>query len=665
MAKNAAPAANATANPPQKTSKSTTEKRSGSPVPADAESSKKRGKAAFLAAMANEGVAPTRTLKSMNGTTPMVTVEAVVTSATMISIPGKKPGTTVPKLEVTAMTRMVRTNGAPDCVDSGIPGMAFLIPTIKPSSDAPDGTGPDDGPEAAVANKGKPGDGNKKSANPPRTLSLADGHKTVWLGFIKTSIYTTAPGGGSDDKDKNSTSGSKVDLDSIKPGAVVEITGNNANLGADGKTIWLNSSRITPLKPNFESSSQTAVLIKEFMSPDSALMSAFLASQCANGFFGVDFGIDEARKEQAELIHRMWTGFLQQTSKSCEQLALSIGAATIEDGANAKVLDAHATRLAQTSPADVANGTSMVFIPTMMPTLDRPIFCAPLVQYGKTPMVPQPSILMDLVEGTNLDKIPKSFASLDVREVEFQGAAINLKAGIFFVADKDSAIKRLEEGKNPILSTGRFSALGIRLNMRTFCGTLGTLVKAKAEMCANELLPDADIATVAKLSPKPMNSDGLQCCFPESFSVDMPSSIPKVAINVSEKWVQEHLCGGATQFVYEADADVPKLKEKDGRTDVNVPLPSLKAHGYQAISESGGFKLNGKAPIDKPVKKYFVLYEGCRAMVAEQGEYPTLDDGELAVAEAAKEAKLELPDFLNANCIVYCVAFAAELPLME
>lgn len=648
------------ANPSAKAPKAALEKRSLSPESND-DHEKKRGKAAFLASLKSEGVASTRTLKSMNGSTPMVTVEAVVISSNMISIPGKKPGTTVPKLEVTAMTRMVRPNGAPDCVDSGIPGMAFLLPTLKPSSDAgPDGTGTDDGPEAAVANKGKSGDGSKKSTSPPRTLSLADGHKTVWLGFIKTSIYTTAPGGGTDDKDKNSTSGSKVDLDLIKPGAVVEISGNNANLGADGKTLWLNSSRVTPLKPDFDSSSQTAVLIKEFMSQESAMMSSFLASQCANGFFGVDFSIDEARKEQAEIFHRMWTAFLQHSSKSCEQLAASLGSATIEDGANAKVLDAHATRLSQTSPADVASGVNLVFIPTMMPTLDRPQYCAPLVQYGKTPMIPQPSILMDLVEGIDLDKIPKSFVALDIREVEFQGAAINLKAGLFFVADKDTAIKRLDDGKNPILSTGRFSALGIKLNMRTFCGTLGTLVKSKAEMCAMELLPDADIATVAKLSPKPMNSDGLQCCFPESFSVDMASSIPKVAVNVSEKWVQEHLCGGATQFVYEADADVPKLKEKDGRTDVNVPLPSLKAHGYQAISESG-FKFGmSKAPLDKPVKKYFVLFEGCREMLAEQGEYLHVNDGELAVEDEAKEAKLELPDFLNANCIVYCVAFAAD-----
>lgn len=610
------------------------------------ESTPKRGKAAFLASLKSEGVAPTRTLKSMNGASPTVTTEAIVVSTTTISVKGKKEGTTVPKLEVTAFTRLVRSNGAMDCLDSTIPGMAFLIPTTKPNG----AESADDGPEAALANRGK-NSADKKQNAPPRTLTLSDGHKTVWIGFIKTSIYTTPPGGGDDAANKP-----KVDLDRIKPGAVVEIAGNVANLGADGRTLWLNSARVTPLRPDFDAIKTTDTLINEFMNPESAYTGAFLASQCCNSFFGYDFGIDEARAEQAQAFQRMWASFPQQLSKSCEALAAALRSASTDEESNAKILDAHALRLKDTNPADIASGTGLVFIPTMQPTQDRPPFCAPIVQFGKTPAIPQPAVLMDLVEGHNLHTIPKTFVTADWREVEHMGAAINLKGALYFVADKDSAIKRLNDGQNPILSTGSFASIGIRLNMRTFCGTLGTLVKSKAEMAANELLIDADIATVAKLCPKPMNSDGLQCCFPESFSIDMMTSIPKVAMPVTEKWLQDNMCGGATQFVYEPDADVPKIKEKDGRTEVNVSLPQLKAHGYQAISESGFKFAQSKTPLNLPVQKYFALFEGCRELMAEEGGFEA-EQAQKVIEQEAKDATVEVADFLAAHCIVYCVAF--------
>jgi hypothetical protein len=635
-------------NPTPKTGKTAGDKRSASPTSMDVDSDKKKGKNAFLAAMKSEGVVTTRTLKSSNGATPMVACEAIVIGTNAISVKGKKEGTTVPKLEVTAITRMVRTNGAPDCVDSAIPGMAFLLPTIKPTSSE---SSADDGPEAALANRGKGGAGaDKKPPAPPRTMSLTEGHKTVWLGFIKTSIYTTAPGGGED-----ATNAKKPDLDLIKPGAVVEIAGNVANLGADGRTLWLNSARVTPLRDDFDSINTTDTLINEFMKPESALAGAFIASQCANGFFGADFGTDETRAEQAQLFHRMWSGLTQNLSKSCESLAASLRASSPDEESNAKILDSHALRLKETSPDEIASGAGLLFIPTMMPTQDKPAFCAPLVQFGKHAAMPMPSVIMDLLDKHNVHTIPKTFVSLDLREVEFQGAAINLKGALFLVADKDVALQRLDEGTNPILSTGKFASIGIKLNMRTFCGTLGTLVKSKAEMAAKELLVDADIATVAKICPKPFSTDGIQCCFPESFSVDMLTSIPKVAMPVTEKWIQDKMCGGATQFVFEPDADVPNIKEKDGRTDVNVTLPQLKASGYQAISESGFKFAMSKSPLDRPVKKYFVLFDGCRDIVAEEGSL-TIEQGEEIVESAAKTDGSEIADFLAGKCIVYCVS---------
>ena len=643
--------------------KSIGEKRDSSQMDVNLSIDKKKGRLAFLSSLENEGVAPTRTLKSSNGGTPMVTVEAVVVSTNLISVKGKKEGSTVPKLEVTAFTRMVRANGAPDCVDSGIPGLAFLLPTMKhATSESGDGGGGnggnggnDAGPEAALANKGK-STSDKKTSSPPRTLCLTEAHKTIWIGFIRTSIYTTPPGGGDESKDK-----AKTDTDAIRPGAVVEIAGNVANLGSDGKTLWLNSSRVTPLRPDFDPIDQTSVLISEFLSPDSALVSAFLASQCANGFFGHDFGIDEARNEQAMAFHRMWVSLPEQLSKASEALASSLRSASSDDDSNVKILTEHAARLASTSPIDLASGTSLPFLPTMPPSQDKPFFCAPLVQIGKTPYLPQPSIIMDLVEQTNHTAIPKTFVALDAREVEFNGAAINLKCGLFFVGDKNAAIKKLDAGLNPILSTGKYASAGIRLNMRTFCGTIGSISKVKAEMAASALLKFGDIATVARLSPKPFNSDGLVCTFPDSFSIGMPVTIPRVSVEVSEKWVQTHLCGGATQFVFESDPETIKITEKDGRTAVNVPLPQLKLSGYQAISESGFKFANSKSPLNKPVKKYFVMTGSTVDFLAENGGVP-IEEGEKFIESEASTASLPMDDFLLTLAIVYCVAASAPIP---
>lgn len=645
--------------------KTSGEKRSNSPIHgadpmdvSDAEPAVKKGKAAFLAQLNDVGYEPTRVLKSSKGAAPTTSFEVVVTSTKAVTLPSKKEGgTPIPKLEITGITRQIRTNGAIDCIDSGIPGVGHLLPTQRDATEASSTN--DAGPEAALANKGSSGGGNSERKAPPRTLRLSpDGHKTISTHFVRTSIYTTAPGGnsgGASDGSSNNANSqqAKVDVDRIKPGCVVEITGNVANLAPDGKTVWLNSSRVTPLSTDIASGEETQALMDAFMNSDAAQTSTVFASQAAFGFFGIDFGNDKAREEQAACIHKQWVSLVHQSAKACESLATTLRSSSADEEANAKVLDAHAVRLQGTSAIDIATGASLMFIPPMMPTQDRPAFVAPLVQRGKHPALPTSSIMMDLVERQNLEKIPDMFTTLDVKEVVVQGALINVKCGLMMIGNKELALKAFADGQNPVLTTGKFAGIGFNIGMRSFCGTIGTLVKSKADMVSKEILIDADMAVVAKISPKPHNSDGLVCLFPESFSIDMPNSIMKVAIPVSETYVQEKLAGGNSQFVYEADDTIPKIKDKDNRTDVSVRMPQLKADGYQPISETG-FKFGAKTPIDKPLKKYFVMYEGCRNYMADAASMTT-DEGETLIDKVAGGAE-HVEEFLTASAIVYCVA---------
>lgn len=615
------------------------EKRAASPSPV-ADVDMPAGKKALLDMFAEEKYEPTRVLKSTSSATPTVTVEAMVFKTNTTTVKGKKEGQMVPKLEIWASASMIRHNGAPDYIDGGLPGMGFLLPSHRPPAAAASAEGDDDGPEAAIANKGNK---DKKATDPPRTVCLDEkNHKTIWLGMIRTSVYTQGQKGET-----------KEGVDLIRPGMVVEIAGNVANLGADGKTLWLNASRVTPLRPEIAAGTEVSTMIRELYQPDAALASTFIASQCAQGFFGADFAGNTARETQAEVIRKMWSGFIDTTAKECEGLAMTLRSEGTDDDSNAKILDQHATRIKGIHAHDIAAGNGLVFLPTMMPTEDRPPFCCPLVQHGKHPAFQEPTILMDMVSGT-LDNVPKTFCALDVKAVQHQGATLNIIAGIFFVADRDQAMADLRNHKNPVLSTGKHGAIGIKLNMREFCGTLGSTVKEKAEMAGSELLLDADMVPLAKIVPKPYGSDGVRCVFPDAFAIDMPASIPKVAMPVTEGWVQKYMCGGNNQFVYEKDVEVPHIKDQ-AQKDVNPPLPQLKSNGYQAISESGFKFALSKAPIDRPVKAYCVLFSGCRELMAAEGSY-TNEEGEKAVAAAAGEAGLEIAEFLLGKCIVYCVA---------
>jgi len=47
----------------------------------------------------------------------------------------------------------------------------------------------------------------------------------------------------------------------------------------------------------------------------------------------------------AQLFHRMWSGLTQNLSKSCESLAASLRASSVDEESNAKILDSHASRI--------------------------------------------------------------------------------------------------------------------------------------------------------------------------------------------------------------------------------------------------------------------------------------------------------------------------------
>lgn len=625
-------------------------KRSSSPVPSandDSKSDGKKSKSVLLALIAEEEeYQPTRIVKVSSGASSAVSLEAIVLRTDRSTKPTRE-GKVMNKQEVTVAVRHVRANGAEDFLPSSLPGIGFILPTSKKElpKDA------DEGPEANVANRSAAN--AKKDKQPtPRELVLNPHSKVYPTQFIRASVIANSPS--SDGASNgNDASKQKIDTDLIKPGAFVELSGNVANLAPDG-SLWLNTAKITPLRPDIPSGCETQYMIKEFLQQETALSAAHVASSCVNGFFGADFSSNPDREHQADVFRQLWKCRVDGTAAACERLASTLRSSSKSNEPNALVLDEFADRIKKTNCADVASGAQMLFIPPVPPTQDRPPEVATLVQYGKLPSMPLPGYLMDLWEGGNIDHVPKTFCMLDVKEVKITSNLVELVCAVHFVGDKDAAAASFASNRNPVLST-KFGALGLKLSLGNhICKWAGTVEQLKAGIFAREVLPYADFAVAARVSPKPWNTDGCACLFPEAILID-PLSIGNVAMPVSADFVQQHLCSGEKTYVHELN-DRPKVVDKQGQI-VTITPPGLKEKGYQAISETGFNLGTTKTPVDKPNKKYFVLFDGCRKRVEEEGSFE-VSAGEKEVKDAAAKEEGSVYDFLTAKAIVYCIAYA-------
>lgn len=627
-------------------------KRSTSPVPSANDGSKtdgKKSKSDLLALFADEEeYKPTRIVKVSSGASSAVSLEGIVLRSDWVT-KAARDGKVMTKLEVVVAVRNARGNGADDFVYSSVPGVGYILPTSKkePPKEA------DEGPEANVANRSAAN--AKKDKQPiPRELVLNPHSKVYSTQFLRASVIANPPS--SDGASNgNDAAKQKIDTELIKPGALVELSGNVANLAPDG-SLWLNTAKITPLRPDIPSGCETQYMIKEFLQQETALSAAHVASSCVNGFFGADFSSNPDREHQADVFRQLWKCRVEGTATACERLASHLRSSSKANESNALVLDDFADRIKRTNCADVASGAQMLFIPPVPPTQDRPPEVATLVQYGKLPSMPLPGYMMDLWEGGNIDHVPKTFCMLDVKEVKIEGALVELVCAVHFVGDKDAAAASFASNQNPVLST-KFGALGLKLSLRThICKWAGTIEQLKAEIFTREVLPYADFAVAARVSPKPWNTDGCACLFPEAISID-PLSIGNVAMPVSAEFVQEYLCSGQKQYVYELN-DRAKVKDKTKLENVTIVPPGLKEKGYQAISETGFNLEKTKTPVDKPNKKYFVLFDGCRKRMEEEGSFE-VSAGEKEVKDAAaKENDGDVYDFLTTKAIVYCIAYA-------
>lgn len=583
----------------------------------------------------------TRTIRTAGSAVPTVTLEGIVLRAKTVQHAGKKPGTTVPKLEVTLDVHRVRHNGAPDVICTGVLGLNFILPTRKPTTTGAGGRdGDDDSPEG-----GGGGSGGKREAAPPRALALTLHHKAINVSFIpRVSFYTTTPGKGE----------AKAGADLIQAGMPVEVTGVVANLSADGSQLWLNAQNCIPKLDGIIPCEVAKQTMDYLTRPEVMASAAVRLSLTMHGFFGTS--LNPEHEAQATVFREQWVAARNGAVAACEARAMQIRAEQGVDGeSTAVVLDDHASRLRATQPSDLAFGAPF-FPPAVPVTPDRPLYHATIVHRIESMEYPQHPLLSGLFDDASSGRLPNTYVVPSVIETEVQGATLNVKCKLTFIGSKTAALHSIREFKDPTLDSGDFAALGVKFNMRELPTVTGVLHAAKAaDICQNVFRYGAWAAAVG-VTPRDPSDQSVSCPFNSSNQIDMIRTLPNIGVLVSEKFVIDNLAGGASQYVFESDG-AAMLQDKEGNP-LSVPTPQLRTHGYQEISGSSFKFALSKTPADKPSKLYRVWHkDACTAIARNTDLLVNSEEGEKSLVEASAALKEQLSDFLITFCAVYCVAY--------
>ena len=602
-------------------------------------------KALFLAKYKQPKQA-TRTIKTGGASVPTVTVDGVVLRTKNVMAPGKKAGSTVPKIQCTIHVTKVRHNNAPDIVVSGVPGFDWLLPTQKPIA-APSRDAADTDPEG-----GGKKDDKKKEPAAPRTLALQEGHKSIWLGHMGiVSFYTTSGEGKTKDG-----------YELIVPGMPVEVTGVMANVSNDGNALWLNATSCSPKLDGIVPGTATQIIMDHLSKPDIAEAAAIHLSASMRGFYGMQ--LTPELEVQANFFRSKWSGAKDGAAAACEARAMAIRAESGADGEqHAGVLLKHAERLKATNPADLAFGGEF-FRPAQQVTPDKPAFHAPIIVKGCHPAMPQHEWLANLFDRKGRESLPETFCVGEVVETEVIGAMINVKLKLTWIGSKSAAIAAIAQGKDPTLDSGAFACLGVKFNMRELPTVTGTVAAAKANDICPHVLTFGDWVAVAGITPRDHTDTGVVCVFPSGYAVGMIPSIKRICAKVDEAYVLKELAGGATQYVYDTDPDVPVLKDKEGNA-LTVAMPQLGAHGYQEITGSSFKFALARMPAGKPSKEYYVWWKESPELIADDPDIACeIEAGKKAVlaaaaakgTSAATGKSLTINEFLMTYGLIYVVA---------
>lgn len=506
-------------------------------------------------------------------------------------------------------------NGSGDVVKTGVPGMDFIFPSAK--VDSPEKSESSDGKFKAIA----------------REINM-DETQIRKLNVFSSSFYK---------EQKNGDAAAGVA--SVDVGSLVEINGVSIDAVTKGGTInfYRNAGKLTPITDKAPSSAELGPqMISLMQEPSMQSWAAFQSSANAGGWFDTA-SLNPEQVKQGEACQAMWSKVVESTA---DRLAvMSQGKDDIEE----TYFKNHEERVRATNPAKLAAGDVHLFLPG---PYDKDII--PVLQIGQSPSEPTPGMIQKLggsVENQAL--LPDVFAAQSVVNLEVRGKAVRLEMSSDSVFDRNAAIDAIDKGMyDPILGNAG-QRIPFTVGLRDIGWSFGSVIEAKASMAASELLWSADFAAFPKMER--VTDGGAESSFPEGgkLFIDVPSTLRKSALKVSEQFVKEVLCGGLNAYipVKQKMDDVTKLEMPTGVGD----LPYLVEHGYEELSSGQGFNLENWT--EEGTVEFYVAIEGVFKLLAEDPELSTSTDK--AEAHLRKmdglDSNVKLRNFLASQALVYAV----------
>jgi len=427
-------------------------------------------------------------------------------------------------------------------------------------------------------------------------------------------------------------------------GSTVEVSGVCVNVVVKNGTtnFYLNGGKVLPLMDKAPSAAVLAKHMITFCSqPKSQEWSAFACSIPCKGFFDTS-ALNDAQKIQANACQAMWRKLVEATADRVAVMSQGKGEET------ARILEGHEARIRATPPEKVASGDVSLFL---IDRYDSTI--APIVQHGLTPSNRVPGIIQKLqAGGSDAYELPPMFTAPWVVNVEVQGKSLGVEMRIAYIFDKEAALDAVDKGdEQPVLATSS-AGVALSLSMRDFAVKFGSLIEHKIGMACKELLPIADFACFPKMS-NIEEGGAIGTEFPEggTLYVDVPATLKKCSVLVSEGFIKTNLCGGGSQFV---PPKVAKETAKFDFPDKITEMPDLEEFKYQEITYDS-FDISNWSDVGDVEYRVvfgdvFEAVKGDEALATDAAKGEAFLKG-LDVLDSANKMKA----YLTTTCLVYAV----------
>lgn len=554
-----------------------------------------------------------------NAGTTLIKVSGIVTEVKEDAINGKAGKVPVTKLRIVADS--VIQNGAQDVVVTSFPGEEVLFPSFQLD-------------EPAMAE-----DSNaNKFRSKQRALQLDPMCQTVYkTGALFTNFYKT-------DKSNGGQEGPSV-ASQAAVGLRVEVVGVCANFKENN--AYVNASRITADIASAPPPHRVAAAFKTFCElPHVQKQCALNLARASDGFFETS-GMDESKEAQAKACQGFWRAHIRETADRLEIMAQG------KSDETHSALMAHAARIRATPAEKLAAGETTLWLKGKY---DNDV--APVCVSGWVPWETSHPLQTQLVGGEGVsDLLPSCFCVPKVHTVSVagkEGSLIDVSFLAAFIFDRDAAIEAIKMGKDTPLIISRGPAAAVQLSMKDMAAKVGTFSPSKVPLVAKEVLPFGEFSAFVKTKNLERGAQvAVNCEFPDGFFLDMPATLVKTSVLVSEGFVKSKLCFDANNYDFDDSVE----------TELEPLNPTIKrarlktAHFCEISTKSFTFTgLKAELPAGKAIA-YRVIYEGVTSDLSKNKDLASdAAKGDAHVELAAGLSEKETRDFLISSCALYAVA---------